>query len=243
VDGRGGGRDDRPVPVPDETELYEARRGGGAEVPLTIPYRQGDVFEVAAGASEPSLRMLFMHPCTMRSGVAIADHVTVLRVRKFGKGSARDRDRWEAGNYSEIPLRKLLQNRNIYDAEMSKIDTVDSATLPRTSRIASLTDAGMLAVQHRLIFHLTRLSIDYPELEQVNRALLAELEMQRSWSELSVPAQAATETAVVEAEEAYEEFLAANDRRIRLRDPLEGEAGVRREFNEACLKQFGSLPG
>lgn len=244
MEGRGGGREeDQPVPMPDEAELYDARRGAGAGVPLTIPYRQGDVFDMSADNSEPAYRMLFMHPCTMRDGAVLAGEVTVLEVRKFGKGSARDRDRWEVGNFFEIPLRRLLNNRTIYVADMRRIETVDSAALPRCSRIASLTDAGMLAVQHRLIFHLTRLSIEYPELEEVNRALLAELEMQRSWSELSAPASSVTESAVIAAEKTFDEFLAANDRRSRLRDPVNGEASVRREFNEACLKLFGSLPG
>jgi len=126
---------------------------------------------------------------------------------------------------------------------MSAIWTVNRAALPRTRRIASLTDDGMLGVQHRLIFHLTRLSIPYVELRQANRALLAELEMQRGWVELAVKTSSACDSTQIEvAETGFDTFLDTNGRRERLRDTSKGEPTVRKEFNEACLKRFGSLP-
>jgi hypothetical protein len=235
--------------VPEGEEFYAARASGGDDcVPLTIPYRQGDVFR---GLELPPLNapegghlaMLFMHPCTMREGVTLRDFVNVVRVRKFGKGSSRDATRWEEGNYSEIPLKRLKSNRDVYVAEMSSIWTVPASSLPRTSRIASLTDAGLLAIQHRLIFHLTRLAIGYEELAQVNRALLAELEMQHGWVGLALSSEKEIGLPQLEdAEYHFETFLSADDRRARLRDTLSGEPAVRREYHEACLKRFGSLP-
>lgn len=187
--------------------------------------------------------MLFMHPCTMREGSKLRSRVNVISIRKFGKGSSRDATRWEQGNFFEIPLRGLAVNRYTFVADMSRIWTVNAEALPRTQRVASLTDAGMLAVQHRLIFHLTRLSIEYRELRQANRALLAELEMQHGWVALTVGVAGAADPGQIGAAEAtFDAFLTSNQRRERLRDTVRGEPEVRKEFNEACLKQFGSMP-
>lgn len=241
----------RPLPVPQADELYLARGHFTSVdgVPLTVPYRQGDVFQGVPlpGFDAPEgghTVMLFMHPCTMRSGPSLQDWVSVIRVRKFGKGSRKDADRWEEGNFSEIPLRGLESNRAIFVADMGAIFTVASSQIPRTRRIASLTDSGMLAVQHRLIYHLTRLSIPYTELRQANRGLLAELEMQHGWVALAVPSSGVPDLEQIQAaEEEFDVFLTCNGRRDRLRDTATGEPQVRKEFNDACLKRFGSLPG
>jgi hypothetical protein len=72
--------------LPPPERLYDHR---SAEcVPLGLPYHQGDVFAAVdlPGLPEESrarerLAMLFMHPCTMRTGGgALRELVTVVRV-------------------------------------------------------------------------------------------------------------------------------------------------------------------
>lgn len=235
---------DRPALPLAEDELYLDRSfSSTACVDLRVPFRQGDVF-VNSGAGDeehPTMSAILMHPCTMREGVTLRPKVTVVEARFFGKYS-KNLSRWVNGNYSQIPLPRLINSRHTYVVDLDTPAVRSSSTLKRTDRIATLADLGMIYFQHRVIFHSSRLAIGIKELAQANSGLTAELEMQRQWSDLSVSGDLVTEAEVEAAERVFDEFLSADDRRARLRDTRIGQPQVISEFNKRCLEIFGTLP-
>src|SRR5947208_282485 len=80
------------APFPGVEKFYDYRGVVGIDEsapPIWFPVHQGDVFEGLAipgvpvsASDEPSLVMVFMHPCVMRRGAPLIDLVTAFRVRR-----------------------------------------------------------------------------------------------------------------------------------------------------------------
>lgn len=174
-------------PVLRPAELFDYR-AGDERVPLWVPYQQGDVFEgvTIPGAPEPQpegLAMLFMHPCTMRRGARLEDHVTVVQVRLLSKKRVLEPEHKEWSHFRRVPLPDLLADSTSHYADLMVIGTVASADLPRTRRIAQLSQEGRIRMVQRLVHHLTRFAPPTARIEQALAPVHRELELQQDWLE------------------------------------------------------------
>ena len=212
------------VPV---DELYDYH--GAAGVPLWAPYHQGDVFAKVTiedlppleGADE-GLVMLFMHPCTMREGVSLRSHLTVVRVKvESPRKVLGDLDRWATRN-KVMPLPDLRgDGKSTHIADFMEISTIDSERLPRTNRIAQLSAAGRVHMQHRIVFHLTRYCAHPDSIADATKAVEVEAQMQADWVEAGCRVPEDCGLAAVEAlEREFQEFLGSNDDPRSLRSEL-----------------------
>jgi len=174
-------------PLPPVDELYDYRKGEGDGVPFWLPYSQGDVFEevVMPGIEDdsPGFAMLFMHPCTMREGARLRDFVTAVRVR-FHEGRVLSNPRTWANRNKLMPLPDLLASGDsTHIADFMQLGTIPSSSLDRTRRVSQFSADGRLALQQRLIFHLTRHAPSVDVLRNAGQPLELELQAQIDWME------------------------------------------------------------
>lgn len=220
------------MPVLDDlcpvADLYDYRGPSGAQdaPPLWLPHHQGDVFtdvDVPGVENRDRLVMLFMHPCTMRKGAVLKDHVTVLAVRtESPRRVLDDPARWSR-HYSVMPLPDLhAAGRGTHTADFTALGTVPSSALNRDRRIATLSLQGRYLFQQRIINHLTRHVVAVHELREATSAVEAEIELQGHWVEAAtVAAGTESERTVADAEAAFDAYLRDEDRRRRLSDVTE----------------------
>jgi hypothetical protein len=184
--------------------------------------QQGDVFREVSipGFEEPgseALAMVFMHPCVMRKGAVLADHITVFRVvQKTTKKRTYERF---ARTYSAIPLPELLgPESGVYVGEFQIVGTVTGAVLDRSNRVMSLSKEGRLLLQQRVVHHFTRHIPPLHDLRNRTRGVEREVELLTDWCEAACDTRGDTNDVVAEAEKEFDEYLSAEDRRDRLRD-------------------------
>ncbi|CCQ16883.1 putative uncharacterized protein [Rhodococcus sp. AW25M09] len=222
--------DDLDVPVddlgrfPGVDAFYEYRGEPGSDdgPPIWLPVQQGDVFREVSipGFEEPgseALAMVFMHPCVMRKGAVLADHITVFRVIKKTT-KKRPYERF-ATTYSAIPLPELLgPESGVYAGEFQIVGTVTGAALDRSNRVMSLSKEGRLLLQQRVVHHFTRHIPPLHDLRNRTRGVEREVELLTDWCEAACGTRGDTNDVVAEAEKEFDEYLSAGDRRDRLRD-------------------------
>lgn len=212
------------VPHPDALYDYRGSPGRDEEAPpLWLPHHQGDVFsgvDVPGIPSGDHLVMLFLHPCTMRSGASLKPQLTVLSVEQVSGRKVRDAEYWER-RYAEMPLPDLLnEQRDTHSARFMSIGTVKSDDLKRSHRIAALSVLGRTILQQRIIHHLTRYSPRPAELLDATSAVQAEIELQADWVEARCLLAGNEDDATIEAAELeFDTFMSDEQRRQRLSDP------------------------
>ncbi len=223
--------------LPDsEDDLYLARAG---EVDPYRPICQGDVFcgvEIP-GVDGRSDAMVISHPCAMRNGPRLRPRITVVPVCEYQSVPLAD---WGTGQYRVMPLPLLdPHEERSRAAKLEEPATISSELLVLDSRIAMLSDQGIVLLQQRYIHNHSRAVIPLERLHEVSAAVLQELELQESWNlELVKPAVERGEdlAALLEAEaRAFDELmLSAPDGAPSLRDRLKNpaaRASVRRTVN------------
>jgi hypothetical protein len=169
-------------------QLYDYRAADEDGVPRWAPYQQWDVFRDVAipGVPNPDptgVAVLFLHPCTMRRGARLEEHVTVLHARPMPAKKPLPPDHREWRNFKRIPLPDLFGDGASWFGDMMSIGTVASADLPRSNRVAQLSQDGRIRASQRAIHHLTRFAPPRARLEHALRAVHRELELQLDWLE------------------------------------------------------------
>lgn len=210
----------RPIPAPDELFDFRGTNNGVSLVPLTRPYQQGDVFcdvEIPGVENPSKLAMLFLHPCTMRSGVSLRTQVTVAAVTVFTKKKVIPGDTyWEKDHYNLMPLPDMDgKQKSTYAADFLLLGTVKSRDLDRSKRIAGLTFEGQQVLHQRTIHHFSRLIPMLDDLEKATRPVELEIQAQTLW----VEAAAAKSKSIADAEVEFTRWMNQNDRRQRLETP------------------------
>jgi len=194
--------------VPDNPELlYDDRNGD--HISCALPYNQGDIFRCGRIEGHECFVMLFMHPCTMRSGVGIREHQTVIKVtQRSSKKVLAGNAHW-VRDFKVMPLPDLLDDgKSAYQGDFMSIWTLPSSQLPRTERIAQLSQLGRRIFQQRLIFHLTRFAPSLDVLAEACRPVDAEIELQAEWVAMGMRHKNSDQLSLIEKlENDFDEFL------------------------------------
>ncbi|MGY5131083.1 hypothetical protein ACWGJW_01450 [Streptomyces nigrescens] len=195
--------------------------------PLVLPWHQGDIFEnVNLPGLVSTMGMLFLHPCTMRKGAALVDHVTMIAVEEFSGKKVLDGDEawgrhWKS-RYALMPLANLRDREvrgGTHVADFSKLATVPSSELNRGKRIATLTDTGRLHLLQRSFHHFSRVVVPLGDLRAGMRGVNREIELQHDWVEAACDSwKEWTDDSLARAEQEFDAYLTAEERRRRLSD-------------------------
>jgi hypothetical protein len=201
--------------VPDSPDDLYAARG---DVPLALPIMQGDVFDnipVPGLRDKPLTVAVVMHPCSMRAGARLRPNVTVSVVRPYQP--LRDDD-W-TGHANVMPLPHLRDTSDWYAIDFRELATIPNVALSRRARIAASSRQGILLLQQRFAFHLTRLAVPLPDLNKVSSPVFTESELLADWVETALgTAQGGDDDATIsDAEKAFHAYLDEDDRRLRNR--------------------------
>lgn len=162
-------------PSPDA--LYRYR----ADVPLTRPIFQGDIFEVTdPTCSSVNQRVVILtHPCSMRKGVTLRDRLTIAQVTTAKSPVNLP---WK-GHYRIMPLPDLDSGEEFWQIDFEEIHTISSATLFTDKRIACLEDLGITLLQQRYIYHLTRYQVETKTLYDSSANVMTEVDLMEYWVE------------------------------------------------------------
>jgi hypothetical protein len=220
------------LPPEDASGLYLAR---GAEVARLRPVMTGDVFdgvEIPGVDGGPGLALVLSHPCAMRDGAHVRDHIMMCAVRKSAPIS---RQGW-LGNVDVMPLPDLLcDGRRKHRAEFDQSGRVRTALLDPTKRVACLDDTGIALLLQRHAFSHTRHAIEIDVVHKSVAHLLEEASLLEEWIEATCAAGGTDPSAddVRAAEADFDALMLRTDpktgetNRARLRDPMT-RAAVRR---------------
>lgn len=164
-----------------EEDLYLAR---GAEVTPYRPLMQGDIFpaiEIPGVEIDHEFAMIASHPCSMRRGPTLRERLQMLPVTSYPEVPF---DQWPEGHFRVFPLPNLDTARqgDHYAALFEEVGMVRSELLTPDSRVACLTERGILLVQQRQIFNGSRADISLSTLEEASAAVLAEVELLEDWT-------------------------------------------------------------
>jgi hypothetical protein len=182
------------VPEPDDTGNAQEIEADEYEVlaehdvddapPPYRPLGPGDVFDdvelshLATPYRGPVI--VVGHPCSLRRGLALQDDIPVAPIAEPAIPTAQHphADR-------VMPVRKLLPpgsdvNRVI---QLTRTTTVPAAALPLDNRSASLTSAGVVALQQRVVGNQVRVKVPPKVIAEHCRGPLAELELWTDWRE------------------------------------------------------------
>ena len=225
----------------DPGDLYQAR----GEIPIALPIMQGDVYEgvaVPGLAAEPLTVAIVMHPCSMRAGANLRPKITVAAVTPYQR--LRDED-WRTGHVNVMPLPALRQTAHWYAIDFREVAAVPNEVLSLRSRIAACSQQGMLLLQQRYAFHLTRLAVPLANLNQVSLPVFTESELMTDWVEAALDAAAdGADATVAEAERAFHAYLDEDDRRRRKRlQQPHLHADLRRECRREIAARYPSAVG
>lgn len=166
----------------DLDDLYLAR---GDEVPVTRPVMSGDVFtgvDVGAHDQEQGLILVVAHPCSMRgAGGRLRPCLTVAPIRPY---QAVPLQGWATGHHNVFPLPELTEDDDApRAASLLELATAASTELRSDRRIASLTTRGVLLLQQRLVYSLTRVLVGLEQFEEQSAHVLLEAELEDEWVE------------------------------------------------------------
>ena len=236
--------------IPEDSDtLYDAR--DTAQIPLSLPFNQGDVFRdvpvpaVLGGGSGQA--MLFMHPCTMRQGVALRDVQTVVLVTQRSPSKVIGPDHWHKW-LRVMPLPDLNgDHQSSHAGEFMSIWSVAASDVPRSQRVAQLSHQGRLILQQRLICHLTRYAPDLRVVDRATRPVSEEILLQGDWvaAALSALGVDSPDMATIEGlERLFDDFMRQqpSDSAYSVRDMLsiDGERGHAHSLVNSQIERFPS---
>ncbi|MFI6537372.1 hypothetical protein ACIBHY_33315 [Nonomuraea sp. NPDC050547] len=192
-------------------DLYLSRSADRDGVPVHRPIVTGDVFadvEIPGVERVPGddqqLAMIVSHPCSMRQGARLNDHVQVIRVVRREPIRLEE---WPKRYYDLMPLPDLtvivdpddimsvdpeaeLAVRSAEGAHAGFFELrgrVESPQLKVQSRIACLSEHGVGLLHQRMTHHDTRHSPRVEQLVQTCAAVFAEIELWELWNERLIP--------------------------------------------------------
>ena len=233
------------------SELYLAR---GVEVSSCRPVMTGDVFadvEIPGVEGGAGLALVLMHPCSMRDGAHLRDHLTMCAVRK---GAPILPDHW-LGNFGVMPLPDLvgdggLKHRAVFElAGRVPAKSLDLATRtaclgprgcgrrldPLLEQVRLFDDRGIVFLLQRLAFSNTRVAVDLETIHKSIEHVLEEANLLEQWIESTTasPGSAPDHTDITAAEATFDALMQRVDpgtqlsNRDMLRKPMT-RAAVRR---------------
>lgn len=226
----------------DPGELYAAR---GDEIGIWRPLMQGDVFQnvhLPSLDEVPGLAMIFSHPCTMRDPEgAIEKRLVVGRVLEREK-----LPQWN-GDYNWMPLPDLFGEgvgNQFHAADFRTITPIDSAGLDRNSRVACLSEFGVVSLLQQYVIHLTRVTVDPSDIHKMLSAPFAEAELQEEWVEAAFHASKSISDHLdfcAQSEKDFQALLNENARNLRnkIQNPLH-LTKVRREVRKIIRERYGT---
>jgi hypothetical protein len=225
-------------------ELYLARSADLDGVPVLRPIMAGDVFRgvdiPGVGPQEGDserLALVVSHPCSMRTGAKLKDHVHAVRAVKCEPIKLNE---WPKRFYDRMPLPDLtiivdpddissddpaaeLELRTQEGAHAALFDLrgrVKSDQLRLDQRIACLTDLGVAFLHQRMSHFDTRYAPQVEELIAVCNPAFAEIELWEQWNERLVDPTALSDmmSLLSELEKVAEIFDAELSKRRRIPD-------------------------
>lgn len=205
-------------------DLYLARSADLNGVPVLRPIMTGDVFRGVdipgvgpqVGDSE-RLALVVSHPCSMRMGAKLRDHVHAVRIVKCEPVKL---NAWPKRYYDRMPLPDLtvivdpdevssddpeaeLELRTQEGAHAALFDLrgrVESTQLRLDERIACLTEQGVAFLHQRMSHFDTRYAPQVEELMAACNPVFAEIELWEQWNERLVNPAALSDMLNLQAE-------------------------------------------
>jgi hypothetical protein len=205
-------------------DLYLARAAERFGVPVTRPIMTGDVFGNVQipgvgdhDGDDQRLAIVVSHPCSMRQGAKVNDHVHMLRVLKHAPIPL---EAWPKKYYRLMPLPDLtvivdpedvsaddpeaeLAVRTSEGAHAAIFDLrgrVETSQLALESRIACLTEQGVAYLHQRMTHYDTRHAPEVEKLITTCTGIFAEIELWEQWNERLIPSSALSDPSELERE-------------------------------------------
>lgn len=218
----------------DNDRLYGER----GNVPISLPLMQGDVFRgvyISTLSDGPIDVQIVMHPCSMRAGAKLRERITVAPVVDYQSIN----DRVWCRHVRVMPLPELDGPGRNFAAKFLELTSVPSSSLRLDQRIAALSTSGVLLLQQRLVYFMTRLKVGLETLHEQVAPVLTELELQADWAEEALNANRGCDDEKIVADAAIEfgSWLDEGDRRQRLQRSTEW-AAIRRDARKEAARRF-----
>lgn len=96
-------------------------------------------------------------------------------------------DRWADGNFGDMPLPGLLATPAQFRARFELSGRVASSELLPERRVACLERKGIVLLQQRHVYSLTRVVVDLPTLYEQSAPVLDEADLMEEWLSELVP--------------------------------------------------------
>ncbi len=150
--------------------IGEARRQTNEpQLPLVEPVAfQADAVRQKPTSVKVGMAMVLPHICTYyetQKGDRLR-YRTVARVRKISQEKIPDD--WDGG-FSLFPLPNLLNDGDMYLAQLDLTTTLEDAFLAKRARVACLSFEGWLALQQRLSHYVSRFIAPWDDLDRLAR--------------------------------------------------------------------------
>ncbi|MFH8436570.1 hypothetical protein ACH4A3_15285 [Streptomyces sp. NPDC018007] len=218
-------------------ELYAS---WGEDPSFARPLMQGDVFfdvTLPGISDEPQRAQIVMHPCNMRRGANLVPRVTMAPVADYSM-LATD---WQK-RFRIMPLPEISgAGSSNAMADLLQFTSVASNQLSPSKRVATLSDAGVLLLQQRLVFTQTRILLSLDRLHEQMSPTFTELELQEDWVEEALAAADDSQKQEVlgQAAKDFQSWLDEDNRsrRVRLQNVRE-HSRIRREARAECLDRY-----
>ncbi len=138
-----------------------------------------------------------------------------------------------------MPLPGLRQTADWHAIDFREVAAIPSTVLSRRSRVAACSRQGILLLQQRFAFHLTRLAVPLANLHEVSLPVFTESELLTDWGEAALDAtwSADDEATVAEAEVAFHAYLDEDGQRRRNR--LQ-QAHLHADLRRECRREIAS---
>jgi hypothetical protein len=222
----------------DSPESSDRLYGERGDVPISLPLMQGDVFqgvEIPGFGGKPIGVQVVMHPCSMRAGTKLRERITVAPVTSY---QVINDQVWRR-HVRVMPLPELDATGRNAAAKFLELTSAPSSSLRLDRRIAALSTRGILLLQQRLIYFMTRLKVGLETLHEQVAPVLIEFELQADWVEAALNANDGhqDEKTVSEAAIAFGSWLDEGDRRQRLQRSTEW-AAIRRDARREAARRF-----
>jgi len=174
------GEDDPPqLGCPESVEqIYDAR---GEEVDALRPVCQGDIYSglQMPGFDDEHPLILIAHPCSMRTGATLRKRLQACPVRAYDKLPLR---KW-TGHGKVLPLPELRTDSDHHAGFLIETGVIEAEALKGATRIATLSNDGILFLQQRIVYALTHTIVGLDTLAKFSAVALDEIELLEWWNE------------------------------------------------------------
>jgi hypothetical protein len=173
--------------APDDPEALFLPRGD--EVNSNRPLYTGDIVTgvpLDVLQAEPLTVVVLSHPCAMRAGARLLDHLHVSPVVAHSESGPQ---MWR-GNFKYMALDGLPDAAGLTNPviRLDRMTLAATDTLDLSRRIACLDRPGVNILRQRLVHHLTRLMVAVAVFDREASAAHEEVELTEEWLDAAVDA-------------------------------------------------------